>query len=547
MAYDQSEVPESIRDLLAYMPDEMRQRVLADYEERYAPFLAMLAGWKGAVQAHYAQGQDAAITRLQEQFFPLGAWKFPAQGLAVPLSTPERAAGIALGDAFTDPSDRPWIACGEGWLQPTSLREAAFQMVDRDCVFVVDIEHLGGPAEPILERGQLAFVAAAEAVVAAMASAEWWVLTPGQGYRRASCTRWDGFLAFERELATARMNQRQLDLWLPPFYPYARKMICLRLSRGAEGEQPDFPGFDDIRTGFRFLGIARRPDRRALSALRAQGTGRGSGGALLHLNAVPVVQAAVVDTTSYPTLPRVGQEYALRASGVPDLFAAVAYSNNAAVPASLMRVPSNDPAAREPDVEVRFAQHTAGSAVRTKLYYGSFGQERAGDAPARLERTPLRFHVPFPILGGVSVGGPENREKWARTAWYHSVLRPPLLTEGDLREIIGQRSMGGLADLLRFRYATREILHHPEEGSAHWRTYLWPSVIAREDNFDARYGEIPASNYIPLIQSLRIAFEPGAGAAGIPAFLLADAANYLASVLSQHFVLSSFRIEGRVV
>ena len=97
--------------------------------------------------------------------------------------------------------------------------------------------------------------------------------------------------------------------------------------------------------------------------------------------------------------------------------------------------------------------------------------------------------------------------------------------------------------MLRFRSAVREIINDPDIGSGHWRSYLWPSMLAREAAFGSG-GGIP-SDSLPLIQSLRMTFERAAGA-NIPDFLLADLANYLASIISQYFVLSTFRIEGQV-
>src|SRR5579871_1550395 len=122
MAYHESEVPENVRDILAHMPRGLRERVLTDYETHYAPFLAMLAGWKGAVREHYAFAEEAAIARLQEQFFPLGSWRFPAQTLATPQRPAERTTEVPFGASYLDPENRPWISCGEGWLQPTTLR-----------------------------------------------------------------------------------------------------------------------------------------------------------------------------------------------------------------------------------------------------------------------------------------------------------------------------------------------------------------------------------------------------------------------------------------
>jgi len=541
MADDETELPPDVRDILARMPREMRHRIVADYETHYAPFLAMLAGWKGAVQEHYLQAEKSSVAHLEEQFFPLGDWKFPAQTLAVPQRPPARATDVAEGAAFTDPAGFPWIACGEGWIQPTVLRDASVQWSERDCLAVIDVDSPATElAENVLERGQLAFLGVSEEVLEALDRATWWVLTSENGFRAAEFTRFDGYMAFEREMQTARMNQRHLDLWLPPFHPYGRKMVRLGL---AEGEAPPDPLLERQRldrsldAGFRFVGIVHAPQGRVAAALR------GLGAAWVSLNAVPVVQTALSDNIFYPPFPRVGQEHALRMSGVPGIFAAVVRHNGVDVPSSLVRLPSQDPLATEPDVQVQFPQAQAG-VTQVKIYHGSSGRGRMGmlDTPTSLEKAPLRFSVPYLALGGATVGRPADRAEWVRTAWYHSVLRPPLLTEGDLWEIIRQRQ-GDLGEMLRFRSAVREIVYDPETGGAHWRSYLWPSLLARESAF---VGEgIPSPDAVPLIQSLRITFERAVGAE-VPDFLLADMANYLASILSQYFVLSTFRIEGQV-
>jgi hypothetical protein len=547
MADDETDLPPNVRDILARMPREMRHRVVADYETHYAPFLAMLAGWKGAVQEHYLQAEKSSVAHLEEQFFPLGDWKFPAQTLAVPQRAPARTTDIAEGTPFTDPVGSPWVACGEGWIQPTSLRDIAVQWAEKDCLIVIDVDHPAAePVENILERGQLAFLGVPEEVLEALDRAAWWVLTPEDGFRAAQFTRFDGYMAFEREMQTARMNQRHLDLWLPPFHPYGRKMV--RLGR-AESDAPP-PGLllerqhldRRLDSGFRFVGIIPAPVGRTAAALRGLGTRR-SDPSWISLNAVPVVQTGLSDNVFYPPFPHVGQDHALRMSGVPGIFAATVRHDGLDVPSSLVRLPSQDPLATEPDVQVQFPQVQAG-VTQVKIYHGSWGRSRMGalDTPTSLERAPLRFSVPYLALGGATVEGPADRAEWVRTSWYHSVLRPPLLTEGDLWEIIRQRQ-GDLGGMLRFRSAVREIVYDPETGGAHWRSYLWPSLLARESTF---VGEgIPSPDAVPLIQRLRITFERAVGAE-VPDFLLADMANYLASILSQYFVLSTFRIEGQV-
>ncbi len=546
MADNERELPAGVQDVLAHMPREMRRRVLADYETHYAPFLSMLAGWKGAVQEHYFQSQAASVARLEEQFFPLGDWLFPAQAVALPQRPAPRTMEMSFGASFSDAANNAWIASGEGWLQPTALRDMAAEWTDRDCMITLDVDYLAsGPVDPILERGQLAFVAAPESVLEALESGSWWVLTPGREPRALSLTRYDGYMEFERELQAARMSQRQLDLWLPPFHPYSRKVVCLRLSEDNRPVPPEIErGGQSLKAGFRCAGLFAEPGAQK-AALRVLTDLRGG----FSLNPVPVLQAALADTVFYPPFPRVGQDHALRMTGVPSLFAASVRQDGRAVPASLVRLPSPDPLAAEPDVQVQFPQ-TGASVTQVRLYHSSLGGQAASllDLPAVLEKAPLRFTVPYPPLGGMTVGGPADRAEWARTAWYQSVLRPPLLSEGDLIEIIRQRqqSLAGsdARPLLRLRSAARSIAHDPSFGGAHWRSYLWPSLIARPESFEAG-GELPSPDSLPLIQKLILTFERTAGT-DAPGFLLSDMANYLASALSQYFVLSTFQIEGRL-
>lgn len=542
MADDERDLPPGVRDVLAHLPREMRRRVLADYETHYAPFLSLLAGWKGAVQEHYLQSEAASVARLEEQFFPLGSWHFPAQALAVPQRPVPRTVEIGFGAALTDSANNPWIVGGDGWLQPTSLRNFSVQWPRPDCLVSLDIDFLAtGPVEPILEQGQLAFVAAPEEALDALENGAWWVWTPGGTARPLSVTRYHGFLRFERDMQTARLSQRQLDLWLPPFYPYSRKIVCLRLGGSRMPPPPEVERVgQDPQSGFRCVGLLSAPAARPAAALRAM---------TMSLNAMPTVQTALSGTLLYPPFPRVGQDHALRLPGVPRLFAASVRQDGHPAPSSLIRLPSPDPLAAEPDVQVQFPQSGAG-ATEVKLYYGSLGAEAAEtlDLPATLEKAPLRFLVPFPLVGGVSVGNAATRPDWTRTAWYQSVLRPPLLSEGDLVEIIRQRQgslgLGSAGEMLRFRSAARRIVHDPNFGGAHWRSYLWPSLLARAEAFGAG-GELPAPDSMPLIQSLILTFERTAGAS-IPDFLVSDMAHYLASVLSQYFVLSTFQIEGRL-
>ncbi len=545
MADDETHLPPNVRDILARLPRDMRHRVVADYETHYAPFLALLAGWKGAVQEHYLQSEKSSLARLEEQFFPLGDWKFPAQTLAVPQRPPARTTDVSTGSAFRDPVGVPWQACGEGWVQPTTLRDVSMRWSGDQLFVTIDADYL--PAEPlenIVRRGQLAFLGVPEEVLESFAGADWWVVTPYEPFRAARLTRFEGYLAFEREMQVARMNQRQMDLWLPPFHPYGRKMVCLSLAPDAapqSGSPPAGLGLErGLEAGFRFAAVLT-PHGRAAAALREL-SGHPLRAPWVSLNAVPVIQTDQSDNIFYPPFPQVGQEHALRMSGVPDIFAVTVRHDGRDVPATLVRLPSQDPLAAVMDVQVQFPQARAG-VTQVKIFHGSRGRRSGQEMPSLLEKAPLRFNIPYPVLGGITLGGAADRAEWVRTAWYHSVLRPPLLTEGDITEIIRQRQ-SELGDLLRFRSAVREIVQDPDAGGPHWRSYLWPSVLARASTFSLEEG-IPAPQFTPLIQSLRLTFDRAADTE-VPDFLAADMANYLASVISQYFVLSTFRVEGQV-
>ena len=505
MAYSESELPEGIQDILAYMPRDMRQRALADYETHYQPFLAMLAGWKSAVQSHYAYGEEAAIARLQEQFFPLGDWKFPAQGLAIPQRPPERATDISADAQFTDSSNRPWISCGDGWVQPTALHQAALQMVNEDWIVTIDVDYLGaGQPEAILERGQLAFVAGAEEFIVALGAAQWWVQTPNQRLRPARFSRYDGYMSFEREMQTARMNQKHLELWLPPCYPYSRKIVRLSMAPNAQSDPnaPDVSWAGSVTTGFRFVGLIRNPGQRATSALRAQANLR-RGGQLVYLNPVPIAQAAVQTNYFHAPFASHGSEYALRATGAPDIFAGVVYVDDGPIPASLYRIPGNDPKAKHLDAVLQFPQKDARRA-NVKLYFGSTGQETgdARDDPGFAGIDAIALYVPVPHY--------RRRDRWF--AGNASGKRQSRMVSQRFASAAahGGRHHGDYPATEKFVWRSaalslRDSRNHSRSGRGQYALEFVSVAFHRpeRDQFDARYDEIPAANYVPLMQNLR--------------------------------------------
>ena len=347
-------------------------------------------------------------------------------------------------------------------------------------------------------------------------------------------------------MQTARLNQRQLDFWLPPCHPYARKIVCLQSVEGNDRrDTPPTPNTLPTPDGLRFIAHLPLPTPELQRSIQLIVQSPDNTGILL--NPLPLVQTAVADTIIPAPFPRIGQEYGLRVSGLPNIFVAVTYNDESVVPASMQRLPSSDPRAKYDDVEVRFAQGNANIA-RVKLYHDSFGQENEdrSDTPASLERANVRYAVPLPAIGGLSVAGPHDRAEWAQTGWYQSVLRPPLLTEGDLMEIVRQRSRGAFGQWLRLQSAMRSISQEPSGASEHWKSYLWPSILGNETGFELS-GDGLTAGFVPLLQSLRLAFAPTPAAANVPPWLLADVANYLASVVSQYFILSCFRIDGHVI
>jgi len=578
-----------VHTLLQSMDDAFRTEI-SGLDKRYEPFLKMLAGWKNAVHQHYEYSYNAAIARLTQELFPnRGTWRFPVQTLVMPESMPQEWVEITRDRIFIDSAERPWIPCGRVFLQPIEFESAEISPQPSEPTRNRQDEKTPAGAEsdskPTLLRlhgkmapntdinavfkyGVLAFFALPEHAIAILETMDWQLYPPSESNSKPLNIQWyEETMAFERDMATARLEQRVLDTWLPAFYPYTRKIM--KFTSGEEAspnaarvnspvEQPEPDGQIDLFGAFYIEGVPRTSE--AMDTLASLES------VAVVFNPIPVVQAAVREGQFSP--PQSGERNGLLVAeaGLHDyspeikewsVFTGIGLDDaGQPVPGTLTALPEDNPEA--PGKVLHFA-HSAASVRQARVYYGSVGK-----IDARPELLVLndasRYVIPrishqsavllAPAVGGMSLNTPNTEKEWAQKAWYHNMFRPPLLSEGDIIQILEERQAALGTVKLKYRGAILDIVHYPNDISAHRRSYLWPSVWADTERFnlaEVERVEISAPYYVPMVQKIQLRFEPENSAANIPDYLLAEAADYLASVVSQYYVISIFRIEGVIV
>ena len=537
-------------DILEHMDPAVRQRVEAE-RAKYEPFLGLLSAWKLAVDEHLEHIETNVTARLSEQFFPEGDWRFPAQTVAVPEDLLARDISAVM--AFTDPfTHAPWTPTGTGWTLPTDLVDWEFRHVGDKTGLVCTMRHesrepSGLPLSP--ERGQLALVPAVESVVAGLARAPWVIQYPEAEPLPLAVDRYRGYLEFEREMFVAGTAQRHLEAWLPPCHPYGRKLLNLHpLEERPGGWDPEqwawlsdveLPPAPEDQRRFR---IAALLDTQTVDELEADDYAPP-----LVLNAVPVAQMGVLTQPIVTTLHTVGDAYKVTFAGVSGFFAAAARAEEVMHRASFTRVPTSDPRGRADggeqlkDIDVLCDQ----TATEVRTYYACLGEacNPGRDRPEYLTRPRgQRFSVPLPSVGGMDVGSRANPDA-ARSEWYHSLLRPSLLTEGDVIEILSHLPACTACFDLERASVQLDVVNEPWVERVPWETYLWPSVIAERSLLELRASYLTASR-VPVIPVFRVWLQPRASE--FPEFLLDDIARHSASVLSRHFMVGWYRVEGCV-
>jgi hypothetical protein len=525
------------KDILDQMDPGLQERVKSELS-KYAPFLGMLAAWKGAVEEHVAEVESRTLSRLMEQFFPVGEWRFPAQTIAVPRELGYRE--ITMETDFTDPlTNLTWTPCGRGWTLPSEITEWSVEQVAAECfALVLSIRYEG--QEPALsyltsEQGQLAFVWGEETLVDALANAQWAIRYPGQSPKPIGVERYTGYLEFEREMGIARLSQRQLEPWLPPFYPYSRKFLHFFYSSPdtTTSRVPEWI----CKNHYDQICLVALIDRNTAARLAAMGEQ-----CPLVLNAIPVVQMAVLTQPVVAPLQMVGDAYKINFAGLTNFFAAIARTGNTIHRVRCERTPVDIP---EGSRVVEQNMYHVGvicdqTATEVKVYFGCLGADvRVGEY--LLRPGGQRFDVPLPPMGAMNFSLTKASDEGSRYYWYHTLLRPPLLTEGDIMEILSHLpSCREWFDLSRTSIHL-DVAMEPRQALSIWETYLYPSLITESNLLMQRIDSF-ATAHIALVPVMRLRFSPQRK--DLPAFLLADAASHAASVVSQYFMIGWYRVEG---
>jgi hypothetical protein len=532
-------------EILEQMDPAVRQRVDEEYM-KFAPFIGLVSAWKAAVEEHLSVIERNVTMRLAEQFFPQGDWRFPAQTLAVPqdLTAREFTMETDFKDMFTGATWRP---CGRGWALPSQVVRCEVERGWDQSALVCEVRYEGKPDEPLLtpERHQLAFVRGSETVVAALAKARWAIQYPGKPFEPISVERYDGYVEFEREMSVARLTQRQLEAWLPPCYPYSRKFLRFSADahKGDAHKGLDYVANADdwswLREGGEFTRLVALIDDATADLLAAEG-----GENPLIFNAVPVAQMKVMPQSIVAPLHAVGETYKVPFLGVSNFFAATAWSVNERGEvvfhrASFTRTPHENPSLANVDVT---CDQTVGE---VRVFCECLGEDSnpGRDHPEYLSRGGRRFAVTLPSVGGMNVSlAPSN--PIGRSYWYHSMLRPGLLTLGDVQEILSHLPACRAYFDLQSASVQLDVVNQPWVERTPWDNYLWPTVISEASLLEMRTNYLTRSR-VPIIPVMRLSLPRNYS--DVPAFLLDDIARYAASVLSQYFMIGWYRIEGQVM
>ena len=544
-------------ELLKLLDPAIRQRIESDYE-RFAPLLALLGAWQEEVEGHVAQTEQNTVLRLMGELFPKGHWKFPYQTLIVPEDLARREIGEEM--LFTDrASQTPWTACGPGGTLPTRLQDWRIERQGWEQYALVCDIHLESrqpdarlltpplPPEDLSGQAQLAFVSGPEAIVAELAGAAWAIQYPGEAFQPVGVTRYQGYLDFEQGLGASRGKQRQLEAWLPPFYPYSRKFLRFYVPAPPSETPPD--AWDWLGKGSATLRMAALIGEETANYLDQR-----KDAPPLILNAIPVAQMKAVSEPLIENPDRVGDSFQVPFMGYKGCFAATAREIRATTEgfkvsyhaARLLATPSEDARGMvgTQDLLVQCDRPaSAASEMRVRIYHECYGGQAA--APQILTRpNGTRFLAPFPVVGSMDSSIVGYDDAGARHSWYHSLLRAPQLTEGDVLEILAQ--IPDCAKYLEldpdYFSMQLDIENAPQIERTRWDNYLWPCRVSETALLEQRATYLTPSR-IPIIPLMRLVFNPGRES--LPEFLQEDLVRYAASVISQYFMIGWYRVAGK--
>ena len=543
--------------LLKLLDPAIRQRIEGDYD-RFAPLLALLGAWQEEVEGHVALTEQNTVMRLMGELFPKGHWKFPYQTLIVPEDLARREIGEEL--LFTDrASQTPWTACGPGGTLPTRLQAWRVERQGWDQYALVCDIHLESrqpdarlltpprPPEDLSGQTQLAFVCGPEHIVSELAHAAWAVQHPGNSFETIGVTRYQGYLDFEQGLGAARGKQRQLEAWLPPFYPYSRKFLRFYVPA---------PDADTPANAWDWLGKGGATIRLAalVSEAAADYFDRRKDTPPLILNAIPVAQMKAASEPLIENPDRVGDSFQIPFMGYKGCFAATAREIRATTegfkvsyhPARLLVTPSEDARglAGTQNLSVQCDRPaSAASELRVRIYHECYGEQAA---PPRTLTRPngTRFSAPFPVVGSLDSSIVGYDDPGARHSWYHSLLRAPQLTQGDVLEILAQiPDCAKYLDLDPDYFSIQlDIENKPQIERTSWDNYLWPCRVSETSLLEQQATYLTSSR-VAILPVMRLIFSQGRES--LPEFLQEDLVRYAASVISQYFMIGWYRVVGK--
>lgn len=529
-------------EIIEALDESVRRRIESNLQH-YAPFLAMLTAWKQAIEADLEAAEQRVMHRLLSQHLPAGEWRFPAQTLAVPQEPLQRDWDVTK--SFYDPlSATEWIPSGRGWTLPTRLESGQLLPLQNQSLLILNFvvtSPLAGQTLLTSEQGQLLFVAAEESFLQALSQAQWFVQQPRQGLRRAETTRYEGYLEFERELAVSRWSQRHLEAWLPPFYPYSRKFLHIRPARSSD-PAPLLPFIDECPPQtLRLIAIV---DESTASRLQSA-----SVHSLFLPNALPVIQASCMQQQLAEIPFEVGEQTRATFAGVVNCFCAIAYRETQPLRARFEVERAHEESSLESLLAKRLGVpvnvYCDTDATLVKIYFNTVGEEVT--RPSVLEAArEARFNVPFPPVGALNQTFSDESAEGVHYHLYHNFLRPAMLTEGDVHEIL--RHVPSIRQIFDLSATQIEISleDYPLSASLPWHNYLWPSVVSDAPLIERQIRSMAHSGVF-ITPLLRLKLTPQPHFTDLPRFIVEEGARHAASVISQFFQLGMYVVVGESI
>lgn len=542
-------------DIIHLLDPAVRQHIESDFA-RYAPLLALLDAWKTAIDSHLSQVEENMAVRLLQRVYPQGDWRFPAQIVVTPNDLLNRE--VSSETVFTDrATNTPWTPTGPGWTLPSAVDSWRIERKGWDyAALILDLRFEStrpdarlleppSPPEDPVGQTQLAYVDGPEGLVAGLAAAPWAIQDATAPFEPVAVTRYEGYLDLEKGLGAARQTQRHLAPWLPPCHPYSRKFLRFSLPAPPEAA----PGSD-----WEWLGAGSGLRLAALLAPELADRVEAHSEQPVWLNAIPLAQMKAWSAPLEANVHAVGEAYRVPFAGVRSCFAATARelrdSGSGPVPsylpAGLTLQPGSDPRGEAGlrDVYVS-CDRPAGDErnVQVRIYYDCLGGQAS--EPAVVTRPQgHRFQVLGAMAPGASCPVVDPDGDGSRHFWYHGMLRSPLLTHADIVEVLSQHAAcRTFLNLEPDRVTLQlDVVNDPWVERTAWDSYLWPSMVGGAALLEERTTYLTASR-IPVLPVMRIWLEPKADA---PAGILSDVARHAASVVSQHFMVGWYRIEGHI-